>query len=108
MCGAWPRGMRGKEKKMTLFVSCFLKRLLSLSFLSLFPLAENGLVGGGLCFIFFSFSSLVSIFKIALIANLSHIKSCLVVLLKPCASLVVFVDLCEAMLAGHNGVFWLP
>ena len=80
-----------KRKKKTWFGLCSLSFFLSLnlsfhfSFLSFSMLFGRASHRGGFCVsFFFSFCSLDSIFKITLIANLSPINSCLLVLPKPC------------------------
>ena len=62
--------------------------------------------GGGGILVYFAFLlfSLVPFFKVALIVH-PILFPCIV---KTMCIRVVFVDLCEAMLAGHNEAFWLP
>ena len=80
----WPRAYERKRENGFCFVfQLCLQYSFSLSFSLLWPNICQ--VGEKNCVLFiFSFCSLDSIFKITLIANLSPIKSCLLVLPKPC------------------------
>ena len=107
------KGRRRLGLVFALFLSFFLSIFLFISHscLSLCSLAEQA-IGGGFCVsFFFSFCSLDSIFKITLIANLSPINSCLLVLPKPCVwwwFLLTFLRPCWPANVGSFGFLEKP